>query len=196
MRYSIALCALTLVAAACSPEPAADADSSSSGPASTGSAPAGNPGTVDTAERPADVLTLDGLGALQIGQPVPSGSSWAERGAQIPGSACKTLSSPDFPGAYAIVEGGEVRRISVGDRSGVKVIEGIGPGSTEAAVRQAFPGFRETPHKYVEAPGKYLTAPGAEEGGPALRFEIGQEGTVSIVHAGLWPQLGYVEGCA
>jgi hypothetical protein len=143
----------------------------------------------------ATVLTLEGLGALRIGQAVPAGSGWAERGGQIPGG-CRTISSPDFPGVHAIVEDGKVRRITIGERSNVKLAEGIGTGATEAAVRAAFPGFREAPHEYGEAPAKYLTAPNAPGGDPALRFEIGANGKVSLIHVGTMPVLGYVEGCA
>jgi len=143
----------------------------------------------------ANTLTLEGLGALKIGQPVPTNSGWAERGAQI-SDECRTVSSPDFPGVYAIVEGGKVRRVSVGERSDVRLAEGIGTGATEAQVRAAFPGFREAPHEYVDAPAKYLTAPNAPSGDPALRFEIGADGKVSLVHVGTMPVLGYVEGCA
>ena len=153
------------------------------------------PGQADPAPVAADVLTLEGLGPLRIGKPVPAGSGWAERGAQIPG-ACRTVSSPDVPGVYAIVIDGVVRRISAGERSKVKLIEGIGSGSTEQAVRAAFPGFRESPHKYVESPAKYLAAPNAESGDPALNFEINRDGKVSIVHVGTAPVLQYVEGCA
>lgn len=143
----------------------------------------------------ANVLTLEGLGPLRIGEPVPEGSGWAERGAQI-SDACRTVSAPDHPGVYAIVEDGRVRRITVGQSSDVRLIEGIGAGASEAEVRSAFPGFRETPHKYVDAPGKYLTAPNAASGDPALRFEIGADGRVSLIHVGTMPVLGYVEGCA
>lgn len=143
----------------------------------------------------AKVLTLEGLGALKIGQPVPGNTSWAARGAQA-SDACTTVSSPDYPGVYAIVGGGKVRRISVGKRSDVKLIEGIGVGATEKQVMAAFPGFRDTPHKYVDAPAKYLTAPNAESGDPALRFEIGSDRTVTIIHVGTAPVLGYVEGCS
>ena len=120
---------------------------------------------------------------------------WAERGAQISDS-CRTVSSPDFPGVYAIVEEGRVRRITVGQRSDVRLAEGIGVGATEAEVDAAFPGFREAPHEYVDPPAKYLTAPNAEGGDPALRFEIGADGQVSLIHVGTMPVLGYVEGCA
>ena len=138
------------------------------------------------------VLALEGLGELVIGKPVPAGSSFAERGAQIPGSDCKTVTSPDYPGVHAMLEGGQVRRITVGQRSDVKLSEGIGVGATEQAVLAAFPGFRATPHKYVAAPAKYLTQPGND---PRLRFEIGENGRVSLIHIGVMPQLGYVEGC-
>lgn len=142
-----------------------------------------------------NVLTLEGLGAIKVGQAVPAGSGWAVRGAQI-SDACQTVSSPDYPGVYAMVEGGQVRRISVGGVSDVKLVEGVGVGSSEKEVRGWFAGFREEQHKYVEAPAKYLTAPNAGSGDPALRFEIGQDGKVSIIHIGTAPQLNYVEGCA
>lgn len=139
-------------------------------------------------------LTLEGLGDLVIGRPVPAGSRFAMRGAQT-GSDCRTVSSPDFPGVYAIVEGpgSPVRRISVGQRSDVKLIEGIGVGASEQEVLAGFPGFATSPHKYVEAPGKYLTQPGTD---PRLRFEIGTDGKVTLIHVGLVPQLEYVEGCS
>jgi hypothetical protein len=142
-----------------------------------------------------NVLTLEGLGALKIGEPIPAGSLWRQRGAQISGS-CSTVSSPNFPGVYAIIEGAKVRRITIGESSKVKLIEGIGTGASEADVRAAFPGFREEPHAYVDKPAKYLTAPNAPTGDSALRFEIGGNGKVSSVHVGTMPVLGYVEGCA
>lgn len=188
---------LLLGLAACSADPA---DAPQRAPADA-NAPPVQPLPTDTAAptpteaAATDVLTLEGLDGLEIGQPVPAGSSWAERGAQIPGG-CSTISSPGFPGVYAIVADGLVRRITVGERSDVTLVEGIGTGASEAEVRAAFPGFRETPHKYVEAPAKYLTAPDADSGGPALRFEIGADGKVSLIHVGTMPVLGYVEGCA
>lgn len=144
---------------------------------------------------PGKTLALEGLGALRIGEAVPRGSGWAERGAQID-EGCRTVSSPTYPGVYAIVTEGKVRRITVGQRSDVKLVEGIGVGSSEQAVRQWFGGFRAEPHKYEDRPAKYLTAPNAASGDPAVRFEIGQDGKVSLIHVGTMPVLGYVEGCA
>ncbi|WP_066555495.1 hypothetical protein [Croceicoccus bisphenolivorans] len=139
-------------------------------------------------------IGLEGLGTLKIGQPVPEGSSWAKLGAQA-SDTCLLYKSPSYPGAYAIVEEGAVRRISIGEGSDVKLVEGIGVGSTRADVDANLPGFRETPHKYVEG-GKYLTAPNAESGDPAVRFELGADGKVTEMHVGTMPVLGYVEGCA
>lgn len=194
--------ALALCLAACSADPAAVPEPAPPVQNKTGSAapirvaqPAPSPPPPEMAGAARNVLTLGSLGALRIGEPVPAGSSWRERGAQIP-RPCRTVSSPDFPGAYAIVEEGKVRRITIGGRSTVKLIEGIGTGASEAEVRAAFPGFSEEPHQYVGKPAKYLTAPNAAGGDPALRFEIGGDGKVSLVHVGTMPVLGYVEGCA
>ncbi|UYY58087.1 hypothetical protein [Sphingomonas sp. S2-65] len=141
------------------------------------------------------MIGLEGLGDLRIGQAPPAGGSWAERGAQTSG-ACRTVSSPRYPGVYAIVSGGKVQRITVGQRSDVKLAEGLGVGATERDVKKWFGGFREEPHKYEKAPAKYLTAPNAASGGPAVRFEIGRDGKVSLIHIGLMPVLAYVEGCS
>ena len=141
------------------------------------------------------MLGLEGLGDLRIGLPVTAGSKWTERGAQA-SDACRTISSPDYPGVYAIIEQGKVRRITAGQRSAVRLIENIGVGSKEKDVIEAFPGFRVEPHKYMASPAKYLTAPNVGNGDSALRFEIGANGKVSLIHVGMMPVLGYVEGCA
>jgi hypothetical protein len=203
MNHMIPASVLLFAIAACSPEqasaPVATVNRTEATSPTTASprpaAPSPDTGQPAAATPSARTLTLEGLGALRIGAAVPRGSGWAERGAQVPGG-CTTVSSPEFPGAYAIVEGGKVRRITAGERSDVKLVEGIGTGATEAAVRAAFPGFREEPHKYVEAPAKYLTAPNAASGDPALRFEIGADRKVSLIHVGTMPVLSYVEGCA
>lgn len=179
-----------LLLAGCGSEPAAEPDAAA--PVVADAPEAAVPAPPTPAVATAQTLTLEGYGGLVIGKPVPEGSPWAARGAQIPGG-CTTISAPDWPGAYAIVEDNVVRRISVSNKSEAKLVEGIGPGSTEAQVRAAFPSFVAEPHKYVEAPAKYLTQPGDD---PRLRFEIDAEGKVSMVHVGVMPTLTYVEGCA
>lgn len=201
MKLILAATPLLLGLAACSPEPAdvpdaANGAANPTAPPATASPSPAPPAPASAAPTPAaDVLTLEGLGALRIGRAVPAGSGWAERGVQI-SESCRTVSSPAHPGVYAIVEDGKVRRITVGQGSTVRLVEGVGPGSAEVEVRSAFPGFREEPHKYSDAPAKYLTAPNAAGGDPALRFEIGTDGKVSLVHVGAGRVLFYVEGCA
>ena len=200
--FSASALAMLLALAACAPR----SDQSNASVPAAGAlegepaAPAATPTpevpreTPTPAAAPAKVIGLEGLGDLRIGQPVPKNASWAERGAQT-GDACRTVTSPDYPGVYAIVTEGKVQRITVGQRSDVKLVEGVGIGATEQDVRKWFAGFRAEPHKYEDAPAKYLTAPNAASGDPALRFEIGQDGKVKLIHIGTMPALGYVEGC-
>jgi hypothetical protein len=202
-RRMILFSALSLALAACSPQQAPQESTQSPTPAPS-SAPQAPPAAATqpgTAEAPpatgqadtAATLGLEGLGELRIGQPPPSG--WSERGAQE-SQACRVVSSAQQPGVYAIVLDGKVQRITVGQRSQVKLAEGIGAGTDEADVRKWFAGFREAPHAYEAAPAKYLTAPNADTGDAALRFEIGQDGKVRSIHIGTMPALSYVEGCS
>ena len=196
MKHILTLAPLVLLAA-CNSQPAPESapeDQTADALPVPPVEPKASPAAPEQAAPDPNILRLEGLGDLRIGEKVPAGSSWAVRGAQA-SDACLVLSSPDYPGAYAIVEGDKVRRISIGQRSRVKLVEGIGPGATEAEVTQYFP-FPATPHKYVDAPGKYLTAPNAASGDPALRFEIGSDGKVSQIHVGTMPVLGYVEACS
>lgn len=140
-------------------------------------------------------LAPDGIDDLTFGQPVPKSSVWKPAGAQI-SDACMTYASPKHPEIYAMVEGGKVQRITVKKDAEFKLADGIGYGSTEAAVRKAYPAFVAEPHKYADAPAKYLTSPDAKDGASGIRFEIGGEGTVQLIHIGLRPALEYVEGCA
>jgi hypothetical protein len=199
MRHFAAFTAPALLAlslAACSgAEPTGGASASEAAPEASPNPDAAAPSEAEPVHPANKILSLDGLGDLRIGEAVPRGTSWAERGAQT-GAACRTVSSPDYPGVYAIVEKGKVRRITVGKRSDVKLAEGIGPGDSEAEVQKWFAGFRAEPHKYEDAPAKYLTAPNAASGDPALRFEIGHDGKVNLIHVGTMPVLGYVEGCS
>lgn len=196
MKQTLSLIPLALLAACSSqsspdPEPAADET------VSVTPAPPVAPEKTAPASDPApsaNTLTLAGLGDLRIGEPVPATSSWKAEGVQA-SDACRVLSSPDFPDAYAIVEANNIRRISISEGSKVKLAEGIGPGAREATVKQYF-AFPATPHKYGDPPAKYLTAPNAASGDPALRFEIGSDGTVSQIHVGTMPVLGYVEACS
>lgn len=188
------LAALTL--SACSqPEEGqrAPAESGTPSPGVTRAArPPEPPARPAPGETSSGTLTLAGLGDLIIGKPVPAPSAFKLRGAQA-SDTCLIYTAPGQPGVYAIVEGDVLRRVTVTRDSPVRLVEGIGVGSAEAAVRAAFPSFTSEPHRYVGPPAKYLTQPG---NAPRLRFEIGEDGTVTAIHVGMPPQLRYVEGCA
>ncbi|VFR49634.1 hypothetical protein ANT2_2613 [plant metagenome] len=139
-------------------------------------------------------MHLEGLGDLRIGQPVPKSSIWAERGAQA-SDVCRTVSSPRYPGAYAIVIDNTVQRITLGQRSSL-TFDGLGIGATEQAVSAKFPALAQDLHKYESPPAKYLTSPNALPSSAGVRFEIGADGKVKLIHVGLMPVLAYVEGCA
>lgn len=182
---------LVLMLSACSsPDPSPRADSAvlaTTPSAGTAPAPATNTAT-------SNALRLDGLGDLRIGQPVPNSSTWAERGAQA-SDVCRTASSPQYPGAYAIVIDNTVQRITLGQRSSL-TFDGLGIGATEQAVSVKFPALTQDLHKYESPPAKYLTSPDASPSSAGVRFEIGADGKVKLIHVGLMPVLAYVEGCA
>ena len=123
MKLLFAATALALTLAACSqaPEAAPDTAQSTAAPTSSASEETKPPTSIasPTTAPPTSAvtnLTLKGLGDLKLGQAVPAGSRWAERGGQA-SDTCRTASSPDYPGVYAIVESGKVRRVTVGQRS-------------------------------------------------------------------------------
>lgn len=201
MRHHTATAlALALASALCACSPASNEPKTDAAGMKTPEAPApAGPIVAQTSPNPGapaspKVLGLAGLGDLRIGEAVPKGSAWAERGAQT-GEACRIFTASTYPGVYAMVIDGKVQRITAGQRSDVKLAEGIGVGASEQEVRKWFAGFREEPHKYEDAPAKYLTAPNAATGGSALRFEIGHDDKVKLIHIGLMPALAYVEGC-
>lgn len=115
MKYPL-IVAVALTIAACAPENSAAPDSDSATPTTNtntinGNTAAPTPVTPSLGTSSGNVLALEGLGDLLIGRAVPAGNKWTERGAQA-SDACRTISSPDYPGVYAIIEQGKVRRIT------------------------------------------------------------------------------------
>jgi hypothetical protein len=164
------------------PEPA------NSVPGDSGSAPA------------ALVLQAAGYDTIRIGDPPSAAQGYALTDDGSYEDSCRIYSSDRLDNLYAIVEDGRIMRLTVFHRPGtggeaIRTDRGVGPGSTEAEVRAAYSPLREQPHHYVEAPAKDLFFGGSEQA-PSLRFEIGADGRVSHLHAGLEPVLSYVEACS
>lgn len=194
---TIAVAGLALLLAGCgapAPEPTASAEATESAQAGPTDAATTDAAPVATAAA-SDELTIAGLGALRIGLPVPAGSGWTADGEQA-SDTCITYGSAAFPGIYAIVEDGAVRRISAGEGAAVALPGGLAVGAAEAEVQRQYPGLRSDPHTYEEPPAHYLTAPGATATRASLRFEIGADRKVQWIHVGTEPTLEYIEGCA
>lgn len=198
MRKAVIL--LALAAAACGTQPAGNQAASNS-LINAQSAPTPAPAIPADPPRPgtppaATVLTLAGLGDIVIGAPprMTGPGALTEDHVQL-SAECRTLSSPGHRDVYVMTDGKVVTRITLMRDTKVRTDKGIGPGASEAEVRAAYAPLAERPHEYVDAPAKNLVW-GAEGGKPGLRFEIGNDGRVTAVHAGVQPMLGYSEGCA
>lgn len=190
--------------AGCAPEdaPGAPADPaaamSPSNAAATG--PTSGSGTSPGAAPESPVLRPDGYDTIRIGAAPAQAEGYALSDDGSYEDVCRIYASDRLPNAYAIVEEGRIMRFTVFDRPGtdagpIRTDRGIGPGSTEAEVRAAYSPLREQPHHYVEAPAKDMFFGGSEQE-PGLRFEVGSDGRVTNLHAGLEPVLSYVEGCS
>lgn len=188
---------LLLLLGACSQQTASPGQGSTEAASPSGESEAPNP-TASSAwksVRDPNVLTPQGLGAIEVGEAPPATLKPAGKpaGAQV-SDGCRIY--PDTARrVYAMTDGKVVARVTAMGGSPVRTAEGIAVGASEAAVRQAYPQAVETPHKYAEAPAKYLDwRPGG--GTMGLRFEIDARGRVGAIHAGREPEIEYVEGCA
>lgn len=180
------------------------AESAGAADAATDNAPA--PATRNQAAPPpapaasAPVLRAEGYDTIRIGAPPAAAAGYALADDGSFDDVCRIYSSRRLPGVYLIVENGIVMRITAHagrdeTPSTLRTDRGIGVGSTEAEVRAAYAPLRETPHHYAAAPAKDLFF-GGEGTSPGLRFEMGEDGRVSALHAGRAPVLEYVESCA
>jgi hypothetical protein len=163
-------------------------------------APAGDSGAAADSATAMPALGPAGYDTIRIGAPPSEAEGYALADDGSYQDACRIYTSDRLPNAYAIVEDGRVMRLSVfhlrgTDAEPIRTDRGIAPGSTEAAVRAAYSPLREQPHHYVGPPAKDLFFGGSERE-PGLRFEIGEDGRVTYLHAGLEPVLSYVEACS
>src|SRR5690606_13772644 len=100
----------------------------------------------------------------------------------------------DAPGYLAFMfEGGRFVRYDVAN-DGETAPGGGRRGMTADQIRALYPGRVEaSPHKYTD--GQYLRVQDTESEGVVV-FETDAAGTVTEWHAGLAPQVDYIEGCS
>lgn len=150
-------------------------------------------------ERPgtsAPALTTSGYGGIRLGSRLMNLRGYTLTDKRTGREECSVTGIREVPGLALLATNGVIQRISIGENgpSPVKTDRGIGFGSTQAAVQATYRPLRVRPHKYVDRPASDLTWL-ANDGKRGLRFETGQDRRVKVIHAGLMPELGYVERC-
>jgi len=206
----IALLALALAACQGDGSPDATADVADTDGA-TGT-PANAPVPPATAPPPTEPSTplpptaegrarYDGYGAMRFGMTADAAREAAsgelvELGPGGDPQGCQYLNpagvSPPSHLAF-MFEGGRFVRYDVGNDA--EVAPGGGKrGMDDDEIRALYPGLTESPHKYVDG-GRYLRVQ-APDGDGVIVFETDAAGKVSEWHAGLAPQVDYIEGCS
>ncbi|HYG29115.1 MAG TPA: hypothetical protein VD887_02760 [Allosphingosinicella sp.] len=142
-------------------------------------------------------LTPDGYGPIRIGMNRPEIARLVGaplEGEEVTEGCLETHAAGGWNGMWFMFEDGRLSRISISARSRVTTPRGIGVGSTEAAVRRAYPrGLRDEEHEYQGAPASYLTfwvRPNVR----GVRFVTDRSRRVRTIHAGA-ASIQYVEGC-
>jgi hypothetical protein len=88
---------------------------------------------------------------------------------------------------------GRVARIEIKGESTLTTLSGAHVGMTEAALQALYgPKLEAQPHKYDENGRVFVLR--SSSGDHGLRFET-SAGRVTVMHAGPWEHLNYVEGC-
>ena len=158
-----------------------------------------------------NALTTEGLGPVQIGMTrAELVKVWGEDSQPNAAGGAEPEVCDQFHPAKApadvqvMVQNGVLTRITLARGATTKTDRGFGVGDTAMAIKQAYGGavFAQ-PHKYQEAPAEdlfvwskggsttYVTDPSAR----GVRYEIGSDGKVMMVHAGD-PSIQLVEGCS
>ncbi len=204
IRTLSAVAVSALLLGACGAPETAEPAPAPRAPAAPPAVPAPNPNT----------LTAGGYGPLRIGMSraevvtaLGDDSDPASVGGAEP-EVCdqwRPARAPD--GLLVMIQDGILTRISVAAPSALKTDRGFGVGDAATAIKAAYgPLAVSQAHKYSEPPAEDIFV--WTTGGPAtagayvedtasrgVRYEIGADGKVQIVHVG-GPAIQLVEGCS
>ncbi len=145
------------------------------------------------------VLRADGVGPVRVGMTVDEANRAVAGGLDRTSGlqTCDYVRPKQGPkGVSLMVEDGRVVRVNVRDSARVMTVAGVLPGESEARVREAYPGVRVQPHKYLERGHYMIVIPGAPSD-TLHRIVFETDGTkVTAMRGGLFPPVEYVEGCS
>ena len=184
------------------PAPAATtpaATMSSREPAATQPPPVPAPAPAPGATPGSGLAHYDGYGDLRFGMTEDEArKAWGGKLNGEAGDGCHYLNPAweKAPSYFAFMfDGGKLVRYDVGNDK--EIAPGGGRrGMTEAEIDAAYPGrVEKSPHKYVSG-GKYLRIKADDGSDGVLVFETDAAGKVTEWHAGVAPQVDYIEGCS
>ncbi len=143
------------------------------------------------------VLRADGVGSLRVGMTVDEANRAVKGGLDRTSGLekCDYVRPKNGPaGVLLMVVDGRIARVDV-DSTSVSTAAGVRLGDAESRVRQAYPGARVEPHKYVD--GHYFIAIPGTPADTLHRLVFETDGkTVTRMRGGVYPPVEYVEGCS
>jgi hypothetical protein len=151
----------------------------------------------------AAVLTPDGFGPLKIGMTrsqveaiMGKDASPGSVGGPDPAQCDQFHPRRAPPGLLVMLEQGRLTRISIARNRGLRSADGIGVGFRRTAVLAKLGKAAQlSPHQYEPRPAVYIDHWRGKAGtSRGIRYEIGKNGQVAMIHAG-GPSIRYVEGC-